>query len=328
MLRLGRSPTLARLEVRDPDLAEEIDERATSVDQSGGIERRSRRRIIAWTLGATLALLLAGLVAVPAIADRLAPLVPFSLEHRLGEAVDAQARSMLDNRPSKKPFECGGEAPEQAGRTAFQGMIGRLEQAANLPIPIHIVVVRRPEANAIALPGGHIYVFEGLIDKAESGDELASVIAHEIGHVAHRDGTRAVLQGAGLSFLFGMVLGDFVGGGAVVIAAKTVLQSSYTREVEMAADMYSVELMHKTGGDPRALGPMLTRISGAIEPGTRIFQDHPDTRARVAAINAAANALSQVSQDGANTPTQNDGSKGRLLNAEEWAAVKRICTAE
>ena len=102
-------------------------------------------------------------------------------------------------------------------------------------------MVRRSDFNAFALPGGHIYVFQGLIDRAQSPDELAGVLAHEIGHVAHRDGTRTVLQTAGLSFLFGMMLGDFFGGGAVVIAAKTVLRSSYSRRVEAAADTYSVD---------------------------------------------------------------------------------------
>jgi predicted Zn-dependent protease len=68
--------------------------------------------------------------------------------------------------------------------------------------------------------------------------------------VAHRDGTRSILQSAGLSFLFGMLLGDFVGGGAVVIGARAVLRSSYSREVEGAADRYGVELMNRAGGDP------------------------------------------------------------------------------
>ena len=78
--------------------------------------------------------------------------------------------------------------------------------------------------NAVALPGGRIYVFEGLIGKSESADEVAGIIAHEIGHVAHRDGMRSLLQSAGLSFMFGMLLGDFVGGSAVVIGARAVLQ--------------------------------------------------------------------------------------------------------
>ena len=93
-------------------------------------------------------------------------------------------------------------------------------------------VVRRPEANAAALAGGYIYIFQGLIEKAESVDEVAGVIAHELGHVAHRDGTKALIQAGGLSFLFGMLLGDFVGGGAVVMAATSLLQSAYSREAE------------------------------------------------------------------------------------------------
>ena len=168
-----------------------------------------------------------------------------------------------------------------AGRAALAKLIGKLEAAAALPIPLDAKVVRRSEANAVALPGGHIYVFEGLVDKSESADELAGVIAHEIGHVAHRDGTRSILQSAGLSFLFGMLLGDFVGGSAVVIGARAVLQSSYSREVESAADRYGVDLMSRAGGDPRALGVVLDRIAGAIHPGMEILRDHPDTKARV-----------------------------------------------
>src|SRR5204862_5416935 len=113
---------------------------------------------------------------------------------------------------------------------------------------------------------------------------LAGVIAHEIGHVAHRDGTRSILQAAGLSFLFGMLLGDFVGGGAVVIGARAVLQSSYSREVEGAADRYAVELINRAGGDVRALGAVLTRLAGANHPGMDILSDHPDTKLRVKLI--------------------------------------------
>ena len=123
---------------------------------------------------------------------------------------------------------------------------------------------------------------KGLIAQSRTPDELAGVIAHEIGHVAHRDGTRSILQAAGLSFLFGMLLGDFTGGGVVVIAAQTVMQSAYSRDVESAADRYGVELMTKIGGDGRALGTILERIAGGIEPGMTILRDHPATMERVA----------------------------------------------
>jgi predicted Zn-dependent protease len=172
-------------------------------------------------------------------------------------------------------------------------------------------VVRQHEENAFALPGGHIYVYKGLIDQARTADELAGVVAHEIGHVVHRDGTRTVLQSAGLSFLFGMLLGDFVGGGAVVLSAKTLLKNRYSRDVENASDIYGVGLMNKIGGDPRALGRILLRIAGT-HSGPKLLLDHPETRDRVAAIEAVAGSA----------PSR------PLLDQAEWAALKNICAGE
>jgi len=135
------------------------------------------------------------------------------------------------------------------------------------------------------------------------------VIAHEIGHVARRDGVRSVLETAGLSFLFGMVLGDFVGGGAIVIAAKTVLQSSYSRDTETAADAYGIALMNRAGGNAEALGALLTRIDDLHSESPEILRDHPPTQERVAAIRAQAKP-----QQGA-----------PLLTPAQWAALKNIC---
>lgn len=312
LLRLGRrrNPVLARLEIHDPALAAIIDQHATTIDRTGATERRSHKKVVAWSLAATVSLVLVAIFGLPAVADRLAPLIPLSVEHRFGLALDKQVRSMLDtSRKNGKPFECGDASRERAGRAALDRLITRMERAAELPIPLKAVVARRSEANALALPGGHIYIFEGLIARARNADEFVSVIAHEIGHVAHRDGTRSVLRAAGLSFLFGMLLGDFTGGGVVVIAAKTVLQSATSREVEAAADLFAVKLMAKIGGDGRALGVILARIGGATEPGMKILLDHPETKARVDAINAAA-----WPQSG-----------NPVLTPDEWVALTRIC---
>jgi Zn-dependent protease with chaperone function len=313
VLRLGRagSPVLARLEIKDADLAAAIDERSEPVDRSGRIDRRLRSKVIFWSIAATGSLLLLAVVGVPLIATGLTPAIPYAVERRLGAAVDAQARAMLDSRHIGAAFECGNSEPERKGRAAFEKLMQQLERSAALPLPLQAAVVRKPEPNAITLPGGHIYVFEGLIDKARTPDELAAVIAHEIGHVANRDGTRSVLEGAGLSLLFGMLLGDFVGGGAVVFAGKTILQTSYSRNVEAAADGYGVSLMARIGGDPRALASILERIAGSTHPGPRILADHPETRDRVAAIEAMTNS-------GAHRP---------LLDELEWVALKHICAA-
>jgi Zn-dependent protease with chaperone function len=312
ILRLGcaGAGTLARLEILDPDLAREIDRRAPSLGQRRAHARRTRLLVVGLSVAAMLSLVFGAVFAVPEIASLVAPLLPPGVERLLGKAVDAQVRAMLDADKAGAAFECGDKDGEKAGQAALGKLIGRLEVGAGLPIPLRTTAIRRREANAIALPGGHIYLFNGLIAKANTPDEVAAVLAHEIGHVAHRDGTRSVLQAAGLSFLFGMVLGDFVGGGAVVIAAKTVLRSAYSREVEAAADAYGVALMAKIGGDPHALATILARIDEGHDGGIKLLLDHPVTKERVAAIEAFPASASSVS----------------LLEPAEWAALKRICT--
>jgi predicted Zn-dependent protease len=106
-----------------------------------------------------------------------------------------------------------------------------------------------------------------------------------------------------------MMLGDFVGGGAVVIAAKTVLSSSYSRRAETAADDYSVELMQKIEADPKALAAILLRIASDKDEGVAILRDHPETKDRIAAINKV---------------TVEDRPKP-LLTGAEWKALKAMC---
>ncbi|HEX3937856.1 MAG TPA: M48 family metallopeptidase [Xanthobacteraceae bacterium] len=311
MLRLGRrgETLLARLEIRDPALIDAIESRAEALDRGGALERQLRRKVVALSFAAAVSLVVTAAFGLPALANRLIPLVPLGVEHELGAAIDKNIRPSLDSGHLGPAFACGAAPSEAAGRTALDKLVGKLKTAAALPMPLHVEVVRRDEPNAMALPGGHIYVDDGLIAKAETPDQLAGVLAHEIGHVAHRDGTRTVLQTAGLSFLFGMMLGDFVVGGAVVIAARTVLKSSYSRRVEAAADAYSVTLMEKAGGDPRALGVILASIVSDKQHGMKLLLDHPETKDRIAAIDALA-------VSGATTP---------LLDAADWNALKQIC---
>jgi len=312
LLRIGRidNPVLARLDVRDPKLATAIDDLSVPIDRSGRTERRGRRKVVFWSVAATVSLLLVAIFGVPEIASRLTPLVPYAAEIRLGAAVDAQVRGILDKNRAGARFVCGNGESEQAGRAAFDKMFARLEQAAGQPIPLRIMVVRSDDANAVTLPGGIIYVFHGLIEKAENADEVAGVIAHELGHVAHRDGTRTVLQHGAMSLLFGLLLGDFVGGGAVIIAARAILQTSYSRGAEASADDYAVDLMKGLGADPRALGTILTRIAGSSHGPLKLLLDHPETKERVTAINARAGT----------------GSISPVLAPSEWADLKRICS--
>jgi Zn-dependent protease with chaperone function len=311
MLRLARrgETLLARLEIRDAHLTSIIEDRAETLDRGGAAERRLRRKVIGLSFAAAASLIVTAAFGLPALASRIIPFIPLGVEQRLGADIDKNIRPALDSQHLGSAFTCGTATSEAAGRAALDKLVGKLAAAAALPFPLRVEVVRRAEPNAIALPGGHIYVDSGLIAQAQTPDELAGVLAHEMGHVARRDGTRTVLQTAGLSFLFGMMLGDFVGGGAVVIAARTVLKSSYSRRAETAADAYSVDLMQKAGGDPRALGDILARIVEDKDQGLKLLLDHPETKERIAAIDA-------VAVPGRTEP---------LLDATDWAALKQIC---
>src|SRR5258707_3419682 len=129
MLRLAKAgnATLARLDVRDSALVAAIDERALSVDRTGAIQRRGRRKVMVWSIAATVSLVLVGAFGVPALANVVAPLVPSAAERRLGEAVDAQVRKMLDTGETGKRFECGLAENEKAGRAALDRLMARLE---------------------------------------------------------------------------------------------------------------------------------------------------------------------------------------------------------
>jgi Zn-dependent protease with chaperone function len=312
LLRFGlvHGKAAARLEIRDTTLAEALLARTRPTDRTGLTDRATRSRVVLYSVAAIVTVVGGAIWGVPLLADRIAPRLPIGLEIRLGDAVDMEVRQALDKTTDGKSFECGVGDTGAAGRAAFLELIGILERGADLPIPLRPVVVRVKEVNAITLPGGRVYVFEGLLAKANSADEVGGVLAHEIGHVAHRDGTKSVLQTAGLSLLFGMLIGDFTGGGAVVIAAKTVLRSAYSRDAETAADQFGATLMSKVGGDPHALGAFLVRIAGTGTAAPHFLLDHPEAKERAAAID-------RIPQPSPMQP---------LLTPPQWDALKKICS--
>jgi Zn-dependent protease with chaperone function len=313
ILRIGQttSKVAARLEIRDTEFASALLGRAKANGRSGLTDARTRTKVVALSMAAIASLLACGIWGIPAAADRIASHLPDAVEIHLGNAINGEVRRVLTKEAGKKPLECGTGPQQQAGTKAFSKLIGELERAAELPIPLHATVVHVPEVNAIALSGGHIYLYEDLLKKAKSVDEVAGVLAHEIGHVAHRDVTKALLRNGSMGILFGMIIGDFTGAGALMTVASTILQNADSREAEAAADEYGAQLVGKLGGDPQALGAILKRISGDAEGSIPHFMlDHPKSSERAAAIaNIAKPAMAKP-----------------LLTPQEWAAFKTICS--
>ena len=313
ILRVGLAhrQTTARLEIHDSQLAAAIVKAALPCDRSGLTDHRTRSRVVAYSLLAIVVLIGAAVWGVPLIADRITPLLPIAVDRRIGDLANAQVRRELAGKTGGKPLECsaGASAEAQAAREAFAKLVGLMERAAGLPLPVQISVVHVNEVNAITIPGGFIYVYAGLLANASRIDEVAAVIGHEMGHVDHRDGTKTAVETGGLSVLFGLLLGDFTGGGAVVLTATKLLSLAYSREAELAADLFGAELMVKIGGDPRALGEFLLRLASDTKPTEHFLLDHPEAKVRAALID-------RVPQ---RSPMK------ALLSAEEWSALKGMC---
>ena len=299
-LSAAGAPALARLEVPDEEVAKSIEVRCPDLNRRRHRSEVATLKIVAWSMAAAVSLVLTVVYLIPLSAERLAPLVPIAMEQRLGEAVDGQVRALF-----------GGEACDYApGVAALETLGRRLEAEADLPMPATIAVLPSEVVNALALPGGRVYVLNGLLELAESPDELAGVIAHELGHVAARDGLKKLLQTSGSAFLLGLLLGDVTGGGAIVFGAQAMIDSSYSRKVEAEADGFAAELMRAVGRPPSALGTMLGRLDHGGSERLAFLLSHPVTSDRIDALESAG-APAAVGPP--------------LITDAEWQALKAIC---
>lgn len=155
---------------------------------------------------------------------------------------------------------------EDARRGEIQGMFDELAGLSGQTSPSLKLLFRdggRLGANAFALPGGTIVLTDQLVEKAESDDEIAGVIAHEIGHVQGRHSLKQIYRVLGLFFMVGVIGGDSSQIIDDVVGQAAALQTlSYSRGFETDADRRSVELMVKAGRDPVAFVHLLERLGG------------------------------------------------------------------
>lgn len=165
----------------------------------------------------------------------------------------------------------------------------------------HFYIVDSPALNAFALPGGHVYVNRGLIERTRNVSELAGILAHEIGHVAARHGAenlqRQMRTRSMASTMYQLILGskplldqEALDLGGALWAAQN------SRADEAEADRLAVQYLVNTGVDPRG---MLSLFSTLWEeekgiPGSdqvSWFNTHPGTAARMEATRQQIRSL-------------------------------------
>jgi len=155
-----------------------------------------------------------------------------------------------------------------------------------------IRIMDEEDVNAVSIPGGYIYVFKGLIDKVQSDDQLAGVIAHEVGHINARHGVKRLqaAYGALLVQVLSMKTDNPEVAAGVNLAINSVF-TEYSQQDEFEADELAIKYMKKAGYDPNAMVQFLTILQqeqekAALRPYS-YWRTHPHLSRRIAVTNKA-----------------------------------------
>jgi beta-barrel assembly-enhancing protease len=242
---------------------------------------------------------------LPAVAEVVAARVPVAWEAKLGEAIVEHFA----------PASALCEDPERQAR--IDGIAAALLKPAEpVRYPFRIFVVNSSMVNAVAAPGGAIIVFRGLLDRTDSAEELAGVLAHEVQHVLHRHATRAIFQHASAGVLMAALVGDV----SAVVAfglegARMLGDLSMSRQAEAEADGDGMRLLHEAGIDTAGMLTFFEKLSRlSRDPGRgRYLMSHPAPQERLAGMRALSAQWPR--------PTT------RLLAGYDWNDIKTMCGA-
>jgi predicted Zn-dependent protease len=246
------------------------------------------------------------LFALPAMAGVAAERVPVQWEAKLGDAivehiVPVSGRCVDGDR---------------------QARIDAIAAAVLKPVPtkgyaFRIAVANSATVNALAAPGGAIVVFRGLLDRTDSAEELAGVLAHEFQHVLHRHATRAIFQHASAGILMAAVVGDV----SAVVAfglegARMLGDLSMSRQAEAQADRDGMQMLHDAGIDTAGMVTFFEKLAELHgDPGRgRYLMSHPAPQERLATMRALSAQWSR--------PTT------RLMADYDWSDIKSMCGSE
>ncbi len=159
----------------------------------------------------------------------------------------------------------------------------------------HFLLLDSDQINAFAAPGGLILVCKGLVDICATEDDLAAVLAHEVGHVQNKDGLRAIKKSrlTGALTTLGVEAGRNFGNakikdlteqfaGGIQDIVQSLVTKGYARSQEYAADATSVSILDRVGYNPDAMVTMLNEMNKRWQPdGPGFARTHPSPTDRI-----------------------------------------------
>jgi predicted Zn-dependent protease len=275
--------------------------------------RQQTGREIRLAVTATVALgavIGAYLYGVPLLASRIVGLVPPAWEQSLGETVARQMEASLGDSGGLQV--CDTDPNSLANRAIARFGAAALEGSGS-PFTLDIKVVKSDIPNAFALPGGQVFFFSALLEQAETQDEFAGVLAHEVGHVAYRHGMEQLISTAGTGALIGFILGDLTGISVAAGLGATIIDARFSRDAERQADAWAARVAGHMDFNPAGLADLLNRVSADDEfaRALALLSTHPLTEDRKAALET----LSQQRPTGLEPP----------FTPAEWTAIRTMC---
>lgn len=278
VVRCGTYP-LQTIEVETKEFADRLQGVFKERERSwfSRILNRNQWRMIRFLLVFFIAIISAYIWLVPFLAERLAKKVPVTYEERLGDGIynALQPTFTID-----------------ATRTAYINDFFR-----ELQIPskynIRITVVNENIANAFAIPGGHIVVYDKLLYEMNGYEELAALLSHEFTHVDERHTTRALFRQQASSLFISIIFGDIGTIGNVIASNADGLKSlEYSRKLEKDADNNGLKILSERKIDCNGFVGLFELLKKETErvgdQPAEWISSHPDLEKRIAYTKANA----------------------------------------
>ena len=260
-----------------PELMADLERTADSVRRA----RQGRRTFLLVAVGSVLALVLALWLGFDALVRMAVARIPVEWEQAIGESA---RRELLAGQTVVT------EGPAVA---AVQEITKRLtDQIEENPYRFKVTVVQSDIVNAFALPGGYVVVFTGLLKKAESPEEVAGVLGHELNHVLLRHGLERIVKTLGLVAVVAIFVGDQ--SGLIGLAKRLGIELvtlKFGREQETEADLSGLRLLHRAKISPAGMIRFFERLSESDKLQVEMLSTHPMSAARAERLKAEAASL-------------------------------------
>jgi len=235
----------------------------------------------------------------------------------LVDEIDTAEEIAIGQSMALRTFASLGRPHPDSELQRYVAMVGKVValQGDRPSLPYSFVVIRNEQTNALALPGGYIFVFTGLLRQLQSEGELAAVLGHEIAHVAERHGVTVMMRDTRIASLvdaaaaFDEDVGEYKR--FIDLGFQKLTTEGYDRNYEWKADLAGTRYAWRAGYDPEGLLPFLRRSQRSGTPTAfEFFKTHPDPGVRIRKVEEYLRTLG----DYADTPRLRERYRRNVLD--------------